>query len=51
MNNELPWKRLGTDEEVADAIVFLCSSRSRWINGAMVPVDGGQSRPSGRWFN
>ena len=51
MENELPWKRLGTDEEVADAIVFLCSSRARWINGAMVPVDGGQSRPSGRWFN
>ena len=51
MENELPWGRLGTDEEVADAIVYLCSSRARWINGAMVPVDGGQSRPSGRWFN
>ena len=51
MENELPWGRLGTDEEVADAIVFLCSRRARWINGAMIPVDGGQSRPSGRWFN
>ena len=51
MENELPWGRLGTDEEVADAIVFLCSPRSRWINGAMIPVDGGQSRPSGRWFS
>lgn len=48
---ELPWKRLGTDEEVADVIAFLCSERSRWINGAMIPVDGGQSRPTGRWFN
>lgn len=51
MENDLPWKRLGTDQEVADVIAFLCSGRSRWINGAMIPVDGGQSRPSGRWFN
>ena len=51
MENELPEKRLGTDTEVAEVIAFLCSKRSRWINGAMIPVDGGQSRPSGRWFN
>lgn len=51
LKNELPEGRLGTDVEVAEVITFLCSERSRWINGAMVPVDGGQSRPSGRWFN
>ena len=51
LKNELPEGRLGTDFEVAEVITFLCSERSRWINGAMVPVDGGQSRPSGRWFN
>lgn len=51
LKHELPEGRLGTDVEVAEVITFLCPERSRWINGAMVPVDGGQSRPSGRWFN
>ncbi len=50
LDHELPHKRLGTDDEVADVITFLLSSRARWINGAMVPVDGAQGRPTGRWF-
>lgn len=32
--------RLGHPEEVADVIVFLASSRSNWINGRNIPVDG-----------
>ena len=48
--NELPSGRLGSDSEVAEVITFLCSVRSRWINGAMIPVDGGQGRPTGQWF-
>lgn len=41
---ELPFGRFGTPEEVADVAVFLASARARWITGACVVVDGGQSR-------
>jgi len=37
---------LGVDqspEEIADAIVFLCSERARQITGQVIAVDGGQS--------
>lgn len=45
-NRELPAGRLGTPEEVADVVVFLASERANWINGASIPVDGAQGRPS-----
>jgi 3-oxoacyl-[acyl-carrier protein] reductase len=38
--NGFPMGRLGTAEEVADVIVFLCSARAHWINGRNIPVDG-----------
>ena len=50
METDLPWKRLGDGTEVADVIVFLLSERASWINGANVPIDGGQGRPTARWF-
>lgn len=40
----VPLKRFATPEEVADAIVFLASSRASFITGASLLVDGGQSR-------
>jgi 3-oxoacyl-[acyl-carrier protein] reductase len=43
---ELPAKRLGTAEEVADVICFVLSPRAHWINGANVAVDGAQGNPS-----
>lgn len=43
---EFPAQRLGTDFEVADVVVFLSSERANWINGASIPVDGAQGRPS-----
>jgi 3-oxoacyl-[acyl-carrier protein] reductase len=43
---EFPWGRLGNPEEIADVAVFLLSERSRWVNGANIPVDGAQGRPS-----
>lgn len=34
----------GTPEDVAAAVVFLCSKQARHINGACLVVDGGESR-------
>lgn len=34
-------RRLGTAEEVAEAVVFLASNRARWITGQQLNVDGG----------
>lgn len=36
-----PLKRLGTDIEVAEAVVFLASRRASYITGQMLMVDGG----------
>lgn len=43
---EFPWGRLGSSDEVADVVTFLLSARAGWINGANIPVDGAQGRPS-----
>ncbi|HEY5578951.1 MAG TPA: SDR family oxidoreductase [Acidimicrobiia bacterium] len=36
-----PLERLGEPEDVANAVVFLCSDRASWITGVVLPVDGG----------
>lgn len=36
--------RLGTSEEVAAAVAFLCSEQAAWITGAALTVDGGTVR-------
>ena len=36
-----PSGRLGEVQDMADAVVFLASDASRFINGAGIPVDGG----------
>jgi NAD(P)-dependent dehydrogenase (short-subunit alcohol dehydrogenase family) len=36
-----PMGRIGTPEEVADAVVWLCSERAAFITGHVLPVDGG----------
>jgi 3-oxoacyl-[acyl-carrier protein] reductase len=36
--------RLGTPEEVANVVVFMCSECASLLNGACIAVDGGESR-------
>ncbi|MDB5074884.1 MAG: 3-oxoacyl-(acyl-carrier-protein) reductase [Chloroflexi bacterium] len=43
---EFPLGRLGTPEEVARVVAFVASPAGSWINGGMVPVDGGQQAPA-----
>jgi 3-oxoacyl-[acyl-carrier protein] reductase len=40
-----PAGRLGTNEEVADSIVFLCSDESRYIHGQTIEINGGMYAP------
>ena len=44
VDGEFPMGRLGTSEEVASVISFLCSPAASLVNGATIAVDGGQSR-------
>ncbi|MEV5837542.1 SDR family oxidoreductase [Nocardia sp. NPDC052112] len=36
-----PIGRIGRPEEIADAVVWLCSERSSFVTGTAIPVDGG----------
>lgn len=40
-NDAIPLKRYGTVEEIAEAVVFLCSPAASFINGQTLAVDGG----------
>jgi 3-oxoacyl-[acyl-carrier protein] reductase len=38
----IPAGQLGTNEEVADTVVFLCSNAGRYIHGQTIEINGGQ---------
>ncbi|WP_394617617.1 SDR family oxidoreductase [Lentzea sp. JNUCC 0626] len=40
-SQQYPMKRLGTPEDVASLVAFLCSDGASWITGETVRVDGG----------
>jgi NAD(P)-dependent dehydrogenase (short-subunit alcohol dehydrogenase family) len=40
----VPLKRLGTPDEIADAVLFLSTDRSSYITGSQLYIDGGASQ-------
>lgn len=42
VERDIPMHRLGTVDEVADLIWYLCSPQASYITGAEVPINGGQ---------
>ena len=43
IDENFPVGRMGTPEEVAELVTFLCSKNSGFINGSQIVIDGGQS--------
>src|SRR5438094_10149550 len=41
---EVPLGRYGSPEEIGYLVAFLASDRASYINGAMMPIDGGMIR-------
>jgi 3-oxoacyl-[acyl-carrier protein] reductase len=44
VRRDMPLGRFGTVEEVASVVAFVCSMQASLVNGAVIAVDGGQSR-------
>jgi 3-oxoacyl-[acyl-carrier protein] reductase len=44
IRRDMPLGRFGTVEEVASVVTFVCSRHASLVNGAVISVDGGQSR-------
>lgn len=44
IDREVPMKRYGLPEEIGSVAAFLMSPQASFVHGAVVPVDGGQTR-------
>jgi NAD(P)-dependent dehydrogenase (short-subunit alcohol dehydrogenase family) len=41
MEDDVPLRRIGYPEDMAEAVVWLCSDLANFITGQCIPVDGG----------
>ena len=44
--DQVPLRRRGTDQEIANVVAFLASDLASFIHGAFVPVCGGNVMPT-----
>jgi 3-oxoacyl-[acyl-carrier protein] reductase len=45
MAERIPLRRMGGEDEAANAVLFLSSDEASYITGAAIPVDGGSAIP------
>jgi NAD(P)-dependent dehydrogenase (short-subunit alcohol dehydrogenase family) len=45
VGRSMPLQRMGTGDDLAGAVLWLCSSLASWVSGARINVDGGGERP------
>jgi NAD(P)-dependent dehydrogenase (short-subunit alcohol dehydrogenase family) len=43
VGNRVPLGRIGMADDIAGATLYLCSRAGRYVTGAILPIDGGQS--------
>ncbi|MGH9721565.1 MAG: SDR family oxidoreductase [Bryobacteraceae bacterium] len=51
VTENIPLRRMGTKDDIADLALFLCSEAAAYITGAIYVCDGGQSLSTGRQFS
>lgn len=45
VGRSMPLQRMGTGDDLAGAVLWLCSDLAQWVSGARINVDGGGERP------
>jgi NAD(P)-dependent dehydrogenase (short-subunit alcohol dehydrogenase family) len=45
VGRSMPLQRMGNGDDLAGAIIWLCSDLANWVSGARINVDGGGERP------
>jgi NAD(P)-dependent dehydrogenase (short-subunit alcohol dehydrogenase family) len=45
VGRSMPLQRMGTGDDIAGAVLWLCSPWASWVSGARINVDGGGERP------